>query len=143
MHSPLDKLSTPDTPEGKRDTRWIEHLHVVTYLLKDIGGKAAWHWGCMALALPMLLLTLKVTWDARKSPLKDTVHNLTACSWACANVTWIVRERFFHDYTHVHARVFFYLGSVVVLAYYALTGLRRLYHAHRLRHPLPSAPRPR
>lgn len=131
MRDPLSKLSAPDTPEGRKDSRWIEHLHVGTYLLKDTGSKALWHWACMAMAVPMLLLTLKVTWDGRRS-LKDTVHNLTACSWACANVTWIVREHFFHDYTHVHARVFFWGGMGMVLGSELVYGIRKRMQLRRM-----------
>jgi hypothetical protein len=127
-------LRAPDTEEGKRDARWIEHLHLLLWLVKDFTRHHALPIVGLLAAVPTLLLSMKVTWDSRKS-MKDAFHNASACAWACANVTWMVRSLFFHDYSHVHAKVFFWLGAVVLSTYYGAMGLRalkRIFDDHRL-----------
>jgi hypothetical protein len=123
----------PDTEEGKRDIKWIEKAHIALWLLKDMSWVSHWHWVGMAAILPTLGLAIKIAYDSRRV-LADFVHDVAVCLWICANITWMLGEFFVNDETRPIAKVFFWLGAVVLLGYYAYAGSKRLLHVHRLRH---------
>jgi hypothetical protein len=136
----LEMLRVPDTEAGKKDASWIQNAHVALWLLKDASWCSHWHWVGLCVTVPTLALASKIAWDSRKN-VPDLIHNLAVCSWICANITWMVGEFFMNDGTRPHAKVFFHLGLVVLLGYYAYCLIKKGLHAHRLRHSAKAASR--
>lgn len=79
----------------------------------------------MALTIPTLLVALKIVWESRHET-EDLIHNIAVCLWVCANMIWMTGEFYFNDGTRTPAKVFFFTGLAVLIAYYGTMGLRRL-----------------
>ena len=129
----MEMLRVPD-----KDVGWIQNAHVALWLLKDMSWCNHWHWVGVGVVAPTLALAIKIAWDSRKN-VADCVHNIAVCLWICANITWMVGEFFGNDSTRPHARVFFMVGGVVLLGYYAYCLIKRFTNAHRLRQSVPPA----
>jgi len=134
----FEMLRVPDTEEGKKDASWIQNAHVALWLLKDTSWCSHWHWVGMAVTIPTLVLACKIAWDSRKI-VADLIHNIAVCFWICANIVWMTGEFFGNDGTRPHAKVFFAIGGVVLLGYYAYCLIKRFTDARRVRQPAPPA----
>lgn len=98
--------------------RRIENLHVAFWLLKDCSWCSNWKWIGMAMVVPTLVMAGRIAWLDRKEP-ANLVHNIAVCFWALANITWMSGEFYFNDNTRWLAKIFFFTGLVLLVAYYA------------------------
>src|SRR3954470_15429455 len=100
-----------------KDIKKLENLHVGLWLLKDASWCEEWIKVGMMVALPTLLLAVKIAYERRRDP-EDLVHNIAICLWLCANVIWMVGEFFFDDGTRAISRVFFFSGLALLIGFY-------------------------
>ncbi len=100
------------------DTRKIENVHVALWLLKDVSWISDWRFLGLFMVVPTLVVALKICWDTRKQA-GDLVHNIAVALWICANTTWMIGEFYYDDGTRHVAKVFFYSGMGLLVAYYA------------------------
>lgn len=103
----------------------LENFHVCLWLLKDISWCNVWVKFGMFIAVPTLLLQIRITWLTRKQP-ADLIHNIAVCLWLCANITWMsgefIKGDWFDDNMKWLPNIFFYSG----------VGLLVLFHIYRL-----------
>jgi hypothetical protein len=95
----------------------LENLHVGLWLIKDCSWCEEWIKIGMMVALPTLVLAIKIAWENRHDR-EDLVHSLAVCCWLCANVIWMVGEFFFDDHTRGPAKVFFIAGLILLGGFY-------------------------
>jgi hypothetical protein len=100
-----------------KDIRKIENLHVALWLMKDLSWCALWRGLGMTMVIPTLAVAIWITWHSQKTP-ADCVHNAAVCFWVTANITWMIGEFFFNDHSRALARIFFFAGMGLLLAYY-------------------------
>jgi len=101
-----------------KDIKKLENLHVGLWLLKDASWCEEWVKVGMMVALPTLVLAVKIAWERRRDA-EDLVHNVAVCLWLCANVVWMIGEFFFDDGTRAIAKVFFFAGLALLVGFYA------------------------
>jgi hypothetical protein len=108
----------------KNNIKKLENLHVGLWLLKDASWCEEWIKVGMMVALPTLVLAMKIAWESRRDA-EDLVHNIAVCLWLCANVVWMVGEFFFDDGTRAISRVFFFSGLALLVGFYLVRAVRR------------------
>jgi uncharacterized membrane protein len=106
------------------DTRKIENLHVMLWLLKDCSWVSEWKLLGLFMVIPTLLVAIKICWDTR-SHFADLIHNIAVALWICANTTWMIGEFYYNDGTRGFAKIFFYSGLALLGLYYAGAWTRR------------------
>lgn len=99
----------------------LENFHVCLWLLKDISWCNVWVKFGMFIAVPTLLLQLRITWLTRKQP-AELVHNIAVCLWLCANITWMggefIKGDWFDDNMKWLPNIFFFSGVILLAAFY-------------------------
>lgn len=101
-----------------KDIKKLENLHVGLWLLKDASWCEEWIKVGMMVALPTVVLAIKIAYERRRDA-EDLVHNIAICLWLCANVIWMIGEFFFDDGTRAISRVFFFAGLALLIGFYA------------------------
>jgi hypothetical protein len=107
----------------------LENLHVGLWLIKDCSWCEEWIKVGMMVALPTLVLAIKIAWENRRD-IEDLVHNVAVCFWLCANVVWMVGEFFFDDGSRWLAQVFFFAGLILLGGFY-LNEARKQWFARK------------
>ncbi|MFN0032324.1 MAG: hypothetical protein ACKVOR_09210 [Flavobacteriales bacterium] len=105
--------------------RKVENLHIVFWLVKDCCWVSDYKTLGVYMIAPTLLISLYITIRFRHS-LAELAHNIAVTSWICANSTWMIGEFYFKDTTRPEAKIFFYIGIVVLASYYLWLGMRFL-----------------
>jgi hypothetical protein len=106
--------------------KWIENLHIVFWLFKDMSWCLHWKILGMSMILPTLLIGIYIiyrTWDH----LADRYHNIAVVLWISANAYWMIAEFYqFDELTMKNGLLYkdlciipFSIG-IGVLAYYYL-----------------------
>ena len=72
----------------------------------------------VAMIVPTLVVAIDIAWRSRKS-LHDLFHNIAVCCWITANAVWMTGEFYANDTWRPYARIFFGIGMVTLLYYYA------------------------
>jgi hypothetical protein len=80
------------------------------------------------MALPTIGLAVAIARASRHS-LEDFAHDVAACCWIAANITWMVGEFYFRDGTRAYARLFFYLGLACIALLYMYELFKRVKRA--------------
>ena len=104
--------------------RKMENLHIVFWLLKDIG----WCLGLKVLGIVMIVPTLSIAmviaWRTRKFT-SELAHNLAIAFWISANSYWMISEFFAFDTTPIwngyegkHLALIPFLTGAFILAWY-------------------------
>lgn len=106
------------------DIRKIENLHVALWLLKDVSWCSDWHALGLIMIFPTLFIAIKLCWDTRRI-LAELVHSVAVVLWLCANTVWMIGEFYYDDMTRPLAKVFFYSGMALLVAFYAWDGTQR------------------
>jgi hypothetical protein len=105
--------------------RKMENLHIVFWLLKDIGWCMIWKPLGIAMIFPTLSIALIIAWRTRQF-ISEVCHNISIAFWISANSYWMVSE-FLHfdekvlfgNYTYKHLAVVpFIMGALPLLYYY-------------------------
>ena len=115
--------------------RKMENLHIVFWLLKDIGWCLVWKPLGLVMIVPTLFISIVIAYRTRNM-VSELCHNLAITFWISANSYWMISEFFGFDdrpvLLGIHGRhltlVPFGLG-LLVLAYYYLIQRPRLARA--------------
>lgn len=107
--------------------RKMENLHIVFWLLKDIGWCLIWKPLGIVMIFPTLLIAVVIAYNTRQL-MSELCHNLAITFWISANSYWMISE-FMHidellvfgsvTYKHL-ALIPFLLGVFCLLYYYVV-----------------------
>lgn len=117
------KQSNPETNLVYLKT---ENLHIVFWLLKDLGWCMGWKPLGITMVIPTLIISIVISWRSRTEKNK-LFHNLAITAWITANSYWMITE-FFHfeemrmwgNFTYKHLALIPFVTGVLLLAYYYL-----------------------
>lgn len=104
--------------------RRMENLHIVFWLLKDVGWCMIWRPLGLTMIVPTLAIAVVIAWRTRHL-MSELAHNLAIVLWISANSYWMISE-FFHfddvkvwgDFTGKHLALIPFTLGLLVLAYY-------------------------
>lgn len=117
--------------------RKMENLHIVFWLLKDIG----WCLGLKVLGIVMIVPTLSIAiviaWRTRKFA-SELAHNLAIAFWISANSYWMISEFFAFDTMHIWngyegkhlALIPFGIGALILAWYYVIQRPKEMKEHH-------------
>jgi hypothetical protein len=109
------------------DIRHLENLHIVFWLMKDLGWVRDFHWLGLGMLVPTFLVQLLITWRARAHRV-ELIHNLAVCCWIIANGIWMIGEFYFDDGTRSLATAFFVTGLILIIPYYLFRVVMQVLH---------------
>jgi hypothetical protein len=101
----------------KIETRKLENLHVLLWLIKDMSWVAGWHLAGVLMIVPTILVAIFFTWRFRKEKI-EFIHNLAICFWISANSIWMIGEFFYNDTTRPWSIALFSMGLATLALYY-------------------------
>jgi hypothetical protein len=107
--------------------RKMENLHIVFWLLKDIGWCLIWKPLGMIMIFPTLIISIVIAYRTRHM-FSELCHNLAITFWITANSYWMISEFAGFDALHVYgnitykhlALVPFLMGLLCLVYYYAI-----------------------
>ncbi|GAB3289842.1 hypothetical protein [Hymenobacter tenuis] len=106
--------------------RRMENMHILFWLLKDIGWCMVWKPLGILMIFPTLLIAVLITWRTRDIK-AELAHNLAIVFWISANSYWMVSEfvgfdevRIWGELTGKHLALLPFLTGLVILLYYYL-----------------------
>lgn len=104
--------------------RKMENLHIVFWLLKDIGWCLVWKPLGICMIFPTLIIAIVIAWRTRHM-MSELCHNLAITVWISANSYWMISEFIGIDeelvwgtITYKHLALIPFLTGVLILAYY-------------------------
>jgi len=104
--------------------RKMENLHIVFWLLKDIGWCLIWKPLGIAMIFPTLIIAIVIAYRTRQF-VSELCHNLAIAVWITANSYWMISEFLHFDaeiitggITYKHLALIPFLTGVLILAYY-------------------------
>jgi len=111
----------------------MENMHVVFWLLKDIGWCMIWKPLGITMIVPTLSVAIWISWKNRESK-SELAHNLAIVFWITANAYWMISEfigfdsmKVWGSYTGKHiALIPFFTGAMILLYYYLIQRPREL-----------------
>ncbi len=117
------KETNPETNLAYHKT---ENLHIVFWLLKDLGWCMGWKPLGIAMVIPTLIISIAISWRSRTEKSRH-FHNLAITAWITANSYWMITE-FFHfeemkmwgNFTYKQLALIPFVTGVLLLAYYYL-----------------------
>ncbi len=107
-----------------RSLRAGENFHILLWLLKDLCWILDFKVLGMIMIVPTVAMAIWIAWRSRTDRV-ELLHSLAVVCWIMANGTWMTGEFFFHDGTRPIAAVFFVLGLLCILPYYATSAAHR------------------
>ncbi|SHI95721.1 hypothetical protein SAMN02745146_2031 [Hymenobacter daecheongensis DSM 21074] len=106
--------------------RRMENLHILFWLLKDIGWCMVWKPLGISMIFPTLAIALVITWRTR-GVMSELAHNLAIVFWISANSYWMLSEflgfdtvRVWGSFTGKHLALIPFLTGLLILLYYYL-----------------------
>lgn len=106
--------------------RRMENLHIVFWLLKDVGWCMIWKPLGLTMIVPTLAIAVVIAWRTRHLA-SELAHNLAIVFWISANSYWMISEflhfdevKVWHDFTGKHLALIPFLLGLLILAYYYL-----------------------
>lgn len=101
--------------------RFLENLHIVFWLIKDISWAMLWQPLGMMMIIPTLVLAIRITIQTRYIK-SELYHNLAIVCWICANCTWMTFEFFWpeYDYLRYYTAIPFCVGIGFIVNYYLI-----------------------
>lgn len=122
-----EPVVTPETYSIPLAYRKMENLHILFWLLKDIGWCLVWKPLGIVMVLPTLIIAIVICWRTRQLT-SELAHNLAIVFWITANSYWMCSE-FFHfddipiagpfEVRHL-ALIPFLTGLLILVWYYAI-----------------------
>lgn len=104
--------------------RRMENLHIVFWLLKDIGWCLLWKPLGLVMIIPTLTIAVVIAYRTRDM-VSELCHNLAITFWIAANSYWMISEFMGFDGLHVygaitykHLAVIPFMMGVLCLTYY-------------------------
>ncbi|RTQ45483.1 hypothetical protein EJV47_24905 [Hymenobacter gummosus] len=102
----------------------MENLHIVFWLLKDVGWCMIWKPLGLTMVVPTLSIAVVIAWRTRHLA-AELAHNLAIIFWISANSYWMISEFFGFDevlvwrgVTGKHLAMIPFTLGLLVLAYY-------------------------
>ena len=106
--------------------RYMENLHIVFWLFKDLSWCMGWKVLGIAMIVPTLFIALLIAWRTRQY-VAELCHNLAISVWIVANSYWMISEFFGFDamifyanFTYKYLAVIPFVIGILILAYYYL-----------------------
>lgn len=100
--------------------RKLENLHIVLWLLKDLGWAMLWRPIGVIMLFPTLLVAALITWQTRKVK-SELYHNLAILCWISANGFWMITELWnMPDSYRYYTSIPFGAGLFFILCYYLI-----------------------
>jgi prepilin signal peptidase PulO-like enzyme (type II secretory pathway) len=101
--------------------RRIENLHILLWLLKDLGWAMFWKPLGLGMLAPTLFVAVLITWQTRHLK-AELFHNLAIVFWICANGYWMIAEYFWPeiDALRFYTAIPFGIGLFFILLYYVV-----------------------
>jgi hypothetical protein len=106
--------------------RKMENLHIVFWLLKDIGWCLIWQPLGIAMIFPTLIVAIVIAYRTRQF-MSELCHNLAIAVWITANSYWMISEFLHFDanivvgtITYKHLALIPFITGVLILGYYYL-----------------------
>lgn len=96
--------------------RWIENLHILLWLFKDMCWAVVWRPGGIAMIVPTVSVAIYLLIKSRGRR-TEVYHNAAVVMWISANSTWMIGE-FFNKDLRPTAVVLFGIGICILLFYY-------------------------
>ncbi len=98
--------------------RFIENLHIVFWLVKDLSWAMLWRPLGIFMIFPTMGAALLITWQTRKIR-SELFHNLAVVWWICANAYWMLIEFWeMPDVYRYYTAVPFSIGLAHIVIYY-------------------------
>jgi hypothetical protein len=104
--------------------RKMENLHIVFWLLKDIGWCLIWKPLGIIMIFPTLLISVVIAYRTR-TMMSELCHNLAITLWITANSYWMISEflhfdalAVFGNITYKHLALIPFLSGLLCLIYY-------------------------
>ena len=116
-------LPSEDVYQVPARFRFLENLHIVFWLIKDISWAMLWQPLGMVMIIPTLALAIRITIQTRYIK-SELYHNLAIVCWICANCSWMTFEFFWpeYDFLRYYTAIPFCFG-IGFIAYYYLVLL--------------------
>ena len=118
--------------------RRMENMHILFWLLKDIGWCMLWKPLGLSMIVPTLTIALIITWRTRHIA-AELAHNLAIVFWISANSYWMISEfagfdtvRVWGELTGKHMALIPFLTGLVILLYYYLVQKPREHRAEQV-----------
>jgi hypothetical protein len=106
--------------------RKMENMHIIFWLLKDIGWCLIWKPLGLAMIFPTFIISLVIAWRTREFA-SELAHNLAISFWIAANSYWMISEFFGFDEKIIafgiegkFLALIPFITGVLILAYYYL-----------------------
>lgn len=106
--------------------RRLENMHILFWLLKDIGWCMVWKPLGILMVFPTLLIAVLITWRTRDIK-AELAHNLAIVFWISANSYWMISEFVGFDTVQLgggatgkHLALLPFLTGLLILLYYYL-----------------------
>lgn len=106
--------------------RKMENLHIVFWLLKDIGWCLVWKPLGLVMIVPTLFISIVIAYRTRNM-VSELCHNLAITFWISANSYWMISEFLKFDALEVYDGITFkhlsllpFLAGLFCLLYYYL-----------------------
>jgi len=96
--------------------RWIENLHILLWLFKDMCWAMVWRPGGIIMIAPTIAVAIYLLIKSRHKR-TELYHNAAVVMWILANSTWMLGEFMNNDLRHI-AVLLFGLGILILLIYY-------------------------
>ncbi|MFZ1529316.1 MAG: hypothetical protein WAT19_11215 [Ferruginibacter sp.] len=119
-------MSNSPTYNIPRHWRYIENLHIVFWLFKDLAWCMIWKPLGVLMIFPTFIISVVIAWRTR-AIMSELCHNLAICVWILANSYWMISEFFGFDskilfgvYTFKHFAVVPFVTGIMILAFYYL-----------------------
>ena len=98
--------------------RKSENLHILFWLLKDLGWAMKWTGFALFMIVPTMGVALLITWQTRKIK-SELYHNLAIVCWISANALWMITELFkMADELRYYTAFPFSVGLIFIVVYY-------------------------
>jgi hypothetical protein len=105
--------------------RKMENMHIIFWLLKDVGWCMSWKTPGLLMIFPALVMSGVIFWRTRKVK-SELAHNLAVIFWIAANSYWMISEFFGFDETRLwgsiegkyFALIPFVTGLLILAHYY-------------------------
>ena len=104
--------------------RKMENLHIVFWLLKDIGWCLIWKPLGIVMIFPTLIISIVIAYRTRHMA-SELCHNLAITLWISANSYWMTSEFLhfdaeivYHNITYKHLALIPFILGVICLAFY-------------------------
>jgi hypothetical protein len=96
--------------------RWIENLHILLWLFKDMCWAMVWRPGGVVMIVPTFSVAIYLLIRSRHRR-TELYHNAAVVMWISANSTWMIGE-FFNRDLRPAAVILFGTGIGILLYYY-------------------------